>query len=383
MKDATRTGGFFAAYFFGIGLFLPFFPLVLSANGHSPAEIGTLLAVPIVVRLVANPLMTNLADRLRATKGSIAIFAAVSAILFLVFVKPLGFWATFFLLALIAAFWSPILPLSDAMAVNLVRNRQGDYGRMRLWGSIAFVVANLAGGVMLQYFSVTWLIGGIVAGLAVVFALAVSIPACNAEEPGGDNSGRSDASVLKSPVFLLFLAAAGLVQASHAAYYGFGSLYWVHNGIAETAVGALWMLGVVTEILLFYFASRLQSRISPVGFLLIGSGAAVLRWLIFPFATNFAFIVMLQGLHGLTFGATHLGAVGLIAKAVSSRRSGTGQGLLSTAVGGMTAFATAAAGPLFAADPAVAFQLMAGMSVVAFVLIAALSRPLDRLQSAN
>ncbi|MXN63680.1 MFS transporter [Stappia sp. GBMRC 2046] len=383
MKDATRTGGFFAAYFFGIGLFLPFFPLLLSANGHGPAEIGTLLAVPIAVRLVANPLMTNLADRLQATKGSIVIFAVVSAILFLVLVKPLGFWATFFLLALIAAFWSPILPLSDAMAVNLVRKRRGDYGRMRLWGSIAFVVANLAGGVLLQYFSASWLIGGIVGGLVVVFALAVTMPACEGEETGGDNSGGSDTSVLKSPVFLLFLAAAGLVQASHAAYYGFGSLYWTQNGIAETAVGALWMLGVVTEILLFYFASRLQSRISPVGFLLIGSAAAVLRWLLFPFVTDFALIVVLQGLHGLTFGATHLGAVGLIAKAVSSRRSGTGQGLLSTAVGGMSALATAAAGPLFGSDPAAAFQLMAAMSVAAFLLIAALNRPLGRLQSAN
>ncbi|MBA5777725.1 MFS transporter [Stappia sp. F7233] len=376
-----RIAAIFAAFFFGTGLFLPFFPLVLAQNGFTSAEIGTLLAVPILVRLVANPVMSGISDRRNAARQSLVLFSAAAFVFFALLIRPAGFWPTFALLALVAVFWSPIVPLSDALALNEVRKGKADYGRLRLWGSIGFVVANLIGGVLLQYFHASYLIGGILVGLAAIFALALTMPKPEVEEDGAADGNGRGGKILKAPVFLAFLLAFGLIQASHAGYYAFGSLYWKTEGIPESAVGVLWTLGVVTEVALFYQAGKLRGRIGPFGFLVAGAVAAILRWMLFPEVTALWAIVVLQGLHGLTFGATHLGAVALIAAVVPRRWAGTGQAMASTAVGALTAVSTAIGGRLYEADPAFVFFLMAGLSALGLLVLLVLRRRLSALMA--
>lgn len=379
MSASLRIGTIFAAYFFGMGLFLPFFPLVLSGAGHDAVDIGTLLAVPIVVRLIANPLMAGISDRAGLAREALALFSAIGFILFAFLIVPLNFWITFVLLAFIAVFWSPILPMSDALALAQVKNGRADYGRMRLWGSIGFVVANVAGGLTIQYLKASYLIGGIMFGLAVVCALALTMPRRRSEESASSESSGNGLTVIRTPAFVIFLLSVGLVQGSHAAYYGFGALFWTRGGISGSELGVLWTVGVVTEIWLFFQSGRLRTRLSPLHFLSIGAVAAVMRWALFPLATDVVSIALLQVLHGLSFGATHLGAVGYVAKVVSPRWLGTGQGMSSTAIGTVTAAATAACGPLFAVNPAAAFHLMAAMALAAIVLLVAARRPIVAL----
>ena len=383
MTPSLRIGAIFAAYFFGLGLFLPFFPLVLAGAGHDAVDIGTLLAVPIVVRLVSNPLMAGVSDRSGMGREALALFSATAFVLFAFLIVPLDFWATFGLLALIAMFWSPILPLSDAFALGEVRSKQADYGRMRLWGSIGFVVANVAGGLTLQYFDASYLIGGIMVGLAAVFALAITMPRSRRGDLQQEETGGNGLAVLRTPAFVIFLLSVGLIQASHSAYYGFGAIFWTRNGISGSELGVLWTVGVVTEIWLFYQSGRLRARLSPLHFLFIGAIAAIVRWTLFPLATDFVSIALLQVLHGLSFGATHLGAVGYVAKVVSARWLGTGQGMSATAIGTVTAIATAACGPLFAYEPATAFYLMAGMALAAILLLVVARRPVVALFEAD
>lgn len=395
MPLRARVAALFAAYFFGLGLFLPFFPLVLAEAGLGAGEIGTLLAVPLVVRLAANPLISAAVDRFASPGRAIGLLSLLAAIAFSGFFVVEGFLASALLLVVISIAWSPLMPLGDALAARVEREGEGDYGRMRMWGSISFILANLAGGALVGQWTVEVVVGGIVAGLAGAALAGWSVPlgrirvlenesvsfvspdlalaGLETEEVGhGRRRGslaaklhllRGEARFLDTG-FILVVLAAGCVQASHAAYYAFSALFWSGIGLSGIWVGGLWGLGVITEIGLFAMSAGVRARLGVTGLLALGIGGAVLRWLLFPLASDPASIAALQLLHGLSFGATHLGAVAFVARNAPPQWAGAAQGVMSMAGGVVTAIASAAAGLLYATGAVPAFAAMAGLAAL-------------------
>lgn len=386
MPQGHLVASLFAAYFFGFGLFLPFFPLVLRDAGLGAGEIGTLLALPMLVRLAANPLIGAAADRFATPGQAIAALSLASALLFLAVPFVSGFWPIAALLVLVAVVWSPLVPISDAVAARLDRDGHAQYGRMRLWGSVSFIAANLIGGLAATGACAGLVvIGGIVAGLLVSALLALKLDVAGARsdaadarpalqqtgpQAGGSATGSATGSGWGLAGFMLVVLGAGILQGSHAAYYGFSALFWETAGFGGPAIGALWGLGVTTEILLFAFAARIGLRIGPVGILALGALATILRWALFAQATDPLATGALQLLHGLTFGATHLGAVAFVAAHAPARWGGLSQGLLSMVIGLFTALASALAGQLYTASAAAAFEAMALMAAVGTALLA-------------
>src|SRR5262249_8055562 len=133
------------------------------------------------------------------------------------------------------------------------------------------------------------------------------------------------------PVFLAVTGAASLVQASHAVYYGFSTLEWSAS-LDGTAIGALWALGVVAEIVLFAVSGRLPRSIGPLTLLAWGAGGGVLRWGAMALDPPLALLPLLQCLHALSFGATHLGAVQFLSRTMADRQAAA-QGDFAVVVG--------------------------------------------------
>ncbi len=377
MGLSGRVGALFASHFFGFGLFLPFFPVVLESRGLSVAEIGYILGAGTIVRIAANPLMTGLSDRSGRRRLSIFVYSMAGAAFLGLF---MGLMGGRMLVALITvsglmAFWSPIVPLSDAYALDVVRNHGADYGRMRLWGSVGFVVANVIGGWLADIGNPDIIVAGIGLGVLSTGFVAISLPAQGRPEQTARKTDMDRPGLFWSPWFLCVLLVLGLLQGSHAAFYGFGTLFWLQAGISEFAVGLLWSVGVVAEIALFFMAGRLVARFGPLNFMIVGAVGGVVRWVLFPFADDLLTMTVLQLLHGISFGAAHLGAVGYLSRLVPPKWSATGQGLLAASNGILMAAGLAVCGPLYAADPAYPFWAMAVASVIA-VLGLALLRPL-------
>ncbi|WP_417670831.1 MFS transporter [Roseibium sp.] len=369
----VRVAGLFASHFFGFGLFLPFFPMVLESRGLGVAEIGFILSAGTIIRIAANPVMTGLSDHSGRRRLSIFVYSVIGAAFLGLFAGLGGFWAALISVAGLMAFWSPIVPLSDAYALDVVRNEGADYGRMRLWGSVAFVVANVIGGaIATEESGAGFIITGMALGVLSTGFVALSLPGQPKAEADIPEVDRQRPRLFVQPWFWLVLGVLGLLQGSHAAFYGFGTLFWLHVGISEFQVGLLWSVGVIAEIALFFVAGRLSPRFGPLNLLLIGAGFGAVRWLLFPFAEGFASASLLQVLHGLSFGAAHLGAVGYLAGLVPQKWSATGQGLLAASNGILTAAGFAMCGPLFDADPAYAFWAMAGMSAIATLALSTL-----------
>jgi PPP family 3-phenylpropionic acid transporter len=152
---------------------------------------------------------------------------------------------------------------------------------------------------------------------------------------------------LRNPAFLMAIAAASLVQASHALYYGFSTIDWQAAGYDGGVIGALWALGVLAEIALFALSGRLPSRITPLALLLAGATGAVVRWSAMAAAPPGIMLPALQCLHGLSFGATHLGALAFVVRMAPPGLGATAQGYFAVANGATMAVSMALAGILY------------------------------------
>ncbi|MBN9671440.1 MFS transporter [Roseibium aggregatum] len=377
----VRVSGLFASHFFGFGLFLPFFPVVLELGGSSAAEIGLILGAGTIARIAASPILSNLSDRSGQRRLFILVYSLAGAVFLSLYSLPGGIAVVALATIGYMVLNAPIVPLSDAYALDVVRNTGADYARMRLWGSAGFVAANLVGGTLAAEGTAWMVIALIVAAACMNGAVAMSLPGQKRGKTDAQEGDSEEATPFRTVWFWPVLAVLGLFQASHAAFYGFGTLYWQAMHVPDFAIGVLWATGVVAEIALFTVAGRLALRFDPPVFLIVAGLAAVLRWSLFPLADTFAAMAALQLLHGLSFGASHLGAVAILSKVVPSRWAGTGQGLLATSVGIQMAAGLSVSGLLYEVDPDAPFALMAVLSASGTVLMVLLT-PLVRRRMA-
>lgn len=377
LSIGARVSGLFAGHFFGFGLFLPFFPVVLGLRGLSAAEIGLILGAGTILRIAASPALSNLSDRTGQRRLSVLVYSVAGALFLMLFFVPGG--PVMLGVAVIGymVMNAPIVPLSDAYALDVQRNTGADYARMRLWGSAGFVLANLVGGALAGGETSWILVLAIVVASLATGAMALSLPRQTRSGPDSRPGTVPEATPFRKLWFWPVIAVLGLFQASHAAFYGFGTLYWQAGGVPDFAIGALWAVGVVAEIALFTVAGKLAQRFDPPVFLIVAGVAAVVRWSLFPFADTLTAMAALQLLHGLSFGAAHLGAVAILAKVVPSRWGGTGQGLLATSIGIQMAIGLSLCGALYDINPDWPFYLMAGSALAGTLIMLALT-PLVR-----
>jgi PPP family 3-phenylpropionic acid transporter len=318
------------------------------------------------------PLVTTVADRAAALRETLTVAAIAAPAGFALVGLASGFWPILLTVALASAAFTSTFPLTDAYALKGLARRKRAYGPVRLWGSAAFIVGSFGAGAALDIIAAQNLIW-IVVGVFLLAAIAtLGLKPVGGEAPRAEQI--SGAALLRSRAFLTVAAAASLIQASHAVYYGFSALAWTAAGFDGRVIGALWALGVVAEIILFALSARLPPALGPMGLIALGAAGAVLRWAAMAFDPPGYLLPLLQVLHGLSFGATHLGAVQFLASHAPDRLGATAQGYLATLQGLVMAGATALAGVLFAAYSSRAYAAMAAMAL-AGGLIALTLRP--------
>lgn len=370
----VRVAVFYGAAFLLIGVFLPYFPVWLDWRGLGSSQIALVLAAPPLVRIVFVPTIAFAADRI-GDRRLVLIALGWSTLLscgLLAIVS--GFWAILAATTVFSLCWSAVMPLSEALAMSGVRRSGIDYGRMRLWGSLTFIAATVGGGFAIQAWqapAALWLLAAA--------ALATAVAAHLLPAPTGKGLLRAAAAMprvrlrdalrlARAPLFVLFLLTAGLVQAGHAVYYAFGTLHWQAAGLSTGVIGTLWMVGVVAEIALFAVSRRAVALVGPVALLALAGLAGIVRWSITALDPPLALLFAVQALHGLTFGAGHLGAVHFIAAAVPEDYAATAQGLYASITAGLImGAAVMAAGPLYARLGADAYFAMAGFGAVAMI----------------
>jgi PPP family 3-phenylpropionic acid transporter len=370
----VRLALFYAAMFSVSGVHQPFWPVWLKAHGQSPSAIGVLLAAGVCARLLANPLVADLADRRGQRRLPIVLLSWASLAGFALFAFTSGFAALFALSVLFGALWAPIGPLGDSLTLHAVYAERLDYGRIRLWGSISFMLCTSGAGWLIGAYGADMVLALVLGGLLLNALTCHWLPDRRVESADAA-SGAPTRRLLLAPLFWLLLVGTGLVQASHTVYYGFFTLHLQSVGYGDGTIGMLWAEGVVAEIVLFYFSGTLLRHVRPTQLLLLGAIAAVIRWPITAETAALPVLIAVQILHAFTFGAAHLGAMHFMARAVPPALSASAQSLYSALVGGVALGLTLlAAGPLFERFAAGAFYYMAAMAVAGGFCCALLDR---------
>lgn len=347
----------YAGLFFGLGVYMPFFPVWLAGRGFDASWIAFALALPMSIRLFTMPLGGLLADRTGRPRATLVGYAVMTALCFVgVALAPS---ATLMLVALglAASFWQPSLPVLDAYAV--AKRRQGlvDYGRVRLWGSLAFIGGNLAGGFLLgslPHDAVIWFI--------VASSMFTAMAALTLDETKLPHKEHLPHVRRVGAVLAVGIAAAALVQGSHAVLYAFASVHWHAIGLSDGTIGAMWAIGVVAEVLLFRVATKVTARLGPELLLLAGGLAGIVRFGAMSLEPSVLLLPFLQMLHAATFGCTYLGTVELVARYAPARKAAGTQAMAAwgTAIA-MTA-ATLLSGVLWERFSSGTFLLSVGMS---------------------
>lgn len=385
---AARLALFYAAMFLIYGIQVPFLPVWLDWRGLTAAEIGIASSAPYFIRCIVTPAVGVVADRTGRHRQLIIVSAAITLIAVLALAVVPGTWPVIALTTLTALAAASMVPLTETVALEGVRHAGHDYGRMRLWGSLTFIVASFIGGWTIGRLGAgagVWLLaGGAVATLAAAFLL----PKPEGREPAdGAASGAASGTaggakrsgdvmrLVRTPLFLVFLVAAGATQASHALFYTFGALHLKGQGLAPSTIGILWAIGVVAEVALFHYSGAFVGRLGVARVLTLGGIACVVRWTVLSLDPGLWVLVPLQVLHAATYAATHLGAMHFIARAVPRAAAGTAQGFYSTVAAGIgMGGATLAASVLYPRFGGQAYLAMAALSAVGLAAAVYLER---------
>jgi MFS transporter, PPP family, 3-phenylpropionic acid transporter len=359
-RFASRLALFYGAVFALIGSHLPFFPMWLRAVGIDASWIGIITAVPAATRFTILPFVTGLAERRALLRGTMILTAFMTALGFSVvgtLHQPLLVLLAY---AITASMWTPMVPLTDAYALRGVARYGLKYGPLRLWGSAAFVVGALACGLLADAIAAGHLIWVIVA-MAALGAI-VSLGLQPLDGPRAPPQAQHPAtSLLREPGFRLIIAASALIQGSHAAYYAFASITWQLSGFGGLTIAGLWALGVLAEIVVFALSPRFTTQ--PSVLVVIGGLSAVARWLITAQAPPVAVLALIQLAHGLTFGLTQVGTMGLMVRHVPIHVMARGQGYLAACAGIVASSASILSGAVYARYGYGVYYLMAAMAL--------------------
>ncbi|WPB85204.1 MFS transporter [Sediminicoccus rosea] len=356
----------FGAQFAAFGAMMPFLPAILAEGGLSASEVGAVLAAGSLVRLVAAPLSGRLADAVPDMRRLLAVASLLAAAAALGFGLAAGFALLLAVQVLHSTAAAPIVPLSDALAVGAVRRGGFDYARVRSMGSITFMLGALAAGLAAEWVGPRIAVWMLALGLLLTAWAALRLPAPPGRETGATPS-TSIWAPLAEPGFLWVLPLAALIQGSHAVYYGFSTLHWQAAGLSTGFIGLLWALGVLAEIVLFLWGRPVVERLGVRGLALLAAGAGVLRWAVTAVTVEPAVLVVVNLLHGLTFGAMHLSAMRALVS-LPAGLSGRAQTLLASAVSASTGGLMWGSGWLYGAVGGLAFLAMAGLCGLAFAL---------------
>ena len=366
-------------FFAGFGALIPHLPTWLdAAQGFTGVQISLVLTVGGLSRIVVGPLTAAWAAGQSDKRAPLFLFAFLLTAGFasLWFVE--GFWPVFAIILLMdVGFWG-LLPAVEAALIRLTKTGLPPYGFARGLASAAFIVGSSSVGALVTDFGPwaiwAWLLGVSIALIGAAFVMPKE-PVRGNEE--GDFLGRLKEGVglLKNRRFALLIFAAGILQATHGYFYGFGVLIWTKDqAISQTVAGNLWSVGVAVEVLFLMFLGGWSSKFASETLILVGAVACIIRWTAMAFLPPEWALWPLQVLHAGTFAAVFLGAMRLVNQMMGDEQTATAQMIyMALASAPAQAFTTFVSGYLYDAlvadgDAALGYLAMTGVSVVGLVL---------------
>ncbi len=331
-----RFSSFYFFYYFFVGLFVPYWGLYLQSLSFSAFQIGILLSLFQVSRIFAPNFWGWLADHTEERVRWINITSFFGFLGFCAVFWADTFYSIFLVMMAMSIFTSSTLPLTESLTLSYLSASKANtsYSRIRLWGSIGFIVAAFMLGIFIDSYGESTLIFALLITQFIIFLLSFSIPDKTIKLVS--EKRRSIWGVMKNPEVVVLLIGCALMVSSHGFLYNFYSIFLKEQGYSNFVIGILWSVGVIFEIIIFILMPYILSRINLKWVLLISLMLAVIRFfLIGSYADNLYVLAFAQILHAATFGSFHVASIQLIAKFFTNEHQSRGQSLYNSITYGL------------------------------------------------
>lgn len=373
LNPEQRFSIYYFALFASIGSVAPFFAVWLDSLGIDAETIGLIAAAPSLCMIFTTVFIGRWSDALNERRTAIIVCNALILALQILFFWPVNTWLILIVWTLSGILMFAMVPVTDAAAISITTIRNTDYARVRMFGSVGFIVAVATSGYLYEAVGILAFVPVLLAGNLLRLGFSTLLPDENSARQA---STRGDPAVLQckhSSLFsagvLLTVVGSSLIQSSHAVVYTFGILLWSQQQISESTGSLLIAIGVVAEVVLMWRFRMVANRLSARGCLFIAAVCGILRWTILAMSPPVILIYVAQLLHGVTFGLTFLATALFISRRVGEVNAARGQGLSATVMTACMALTTYLAGHLFERLGLQLYWLMGGLCGAAILCL--------------
>ena len=329
-----RLSRFYFFYYFFVGSFVPYWGIYLQSENFSPSSIGILLSLFQISRIVAPNFWGWLADHTGHRVKWIKLTSFLGLIGFIGVFWAKGFFWIFLVMSALSLFTSSTLPLAESLTLAHIATTDGHYSRIRLWGSIGFIVASLFLGYLIDLQGINILLWVLLITQAIIFFLSNTIP--EAKEIHHKKNDLSIWKIIKTPSVVALLIGCTLMVSAHGVLYNFYSIYLKEHGYSSATIGWLWAVGVICEIFIFMLMPKILRRYSLKTILLISLFLGVIRFILIGASPDqFYLLLIAQMFHAATFGSFHAASIEVIAYFFKGRNQSRGQAIYNSVAYGI------------------------------------------------
>ena len=329
-----RLSRFYFFYYFFVGSFVPYWGIYLQSENFSPSSIGILLSLFQISRIVAPNFWGWLADHTGHRAKWIKLTSFLGLIGFIGVFWAKGFFWIFLVMSALSLFTSSTLPLAESLTLAHLATTDGHYSRIRLWGSIGFIVASLFLGYLIDLQGINILLWVLLITQAIIFFLSNTIP--EAKEIHHKKNDLSIWKIIKTPSLVALLIGCTLMVSAHGVLYNFYSIYLKEHGYSSATIGWLWAVGVICEIFIFMLMPKILRRYSLKTILLISLFLGVIRFILIGASPDHFYLLLIaQMFHAATFGSFHAASIEVIAYFFKGRNQSRGQAIYNSVAYGI------------------------------------------------
>ncbi len=321
-KFAIRSQYFL--YFGVLGIFLPYFNLYCYQIGFNGVQIGTLSALRSVTLVVFPLTWGALADHFRIRRPIYIVCNILSTLMWIWYLYTTDFQIMLLITAAYGIFYAPIISFLEAFTMDILGPEKKSYGRIRVWGSINFILVVIVLGKLIDLYSIEMILVLILIGSSLQSLMSFRVPGSASAK---EEAFSKDVETLLKPRVITFLICGFLMLLSHGAYYGFFSIHLEKLGYSKTFIGIAWALASTAEILVMIKSGAIFKRFSLENVLIVSFAAATLRWMILYFVRSPMLILVSQIFHAITYGTFHMASILYIDQLTPVRAKTLGQAI--------------------------------------------------------
>ena len=304
-KIKIIIGSQYFIYFGVMGIALPYFNLYCYHINLSGFEIGILSATRSLTMILFPIMWSIIADRFNARRPIYILCNVMSAGIWAFYLYTNNFHAMLLITICYGFFFTPVISFLEAFTMDILAGEKKSYGRIRVWGTISFILVTTLLGVLIDYFPIKIIIILILAGSLIQALISTKIPGTVIQK----DLNKSKVKNFLNKRLLLFLFCGFLMLMSHGAYYCFFSIHLERLGYGNTVIGIAWALASVSEILVMVNSDRIFRKIFLEKVLLFSFFAATLRWFILYSTESLYLILFSQIFHAITYGTFHMASI--------------------------------------------------------------------------